>query len=196
MKCKYYGELKMHDGSVVPITDRRAAEKINAEFEWLFKKTSNDATTYTIRAVQCLFALKLGDRYGWTTDRLCQLLKDVAYEASLIQDQEIDIPGELEELRENYHIDLREDGMIRVEHYMDDNIYAPGEWRPISQRKPPRPGSYIITTDKGAVCQAHWHGEKFSGAAGAHAVAWKEKDEPWEFWKDEVEYDGRTDQHI
>lgn len=196
MKCKYYGELKMHDGSVVPITDRRAAEKINAEFEWLFKKTSNDATTYTIRAVQCLFALKLGDRYGWTTDRLCQLLKDVAYEASLIQDQEIDIPGELEELKENYHIDLREDGMIRVEHYWDDNIYAPGEWRPLSQRKPQKYGSYEITTDRGAVCYAKWSGERFNGTAGAHAVAWREPSEPYEFWRDEVESDGRTDQHI
>ena len=187
MKARYYGELKLHDGSVVQIADRRAAEKINAEFDWLYREATNRATQFTIRAVQCLFALRLGDRYGWNTDRLCRLLKDVAAEAELMKDGEINLEAEFDELKENYHIDLMPDGKIRVEHHYDDLIYAPGEWRPLSQRKPPRPGSYVITTDKGAVCQAYWHGEKFSGAAGSHAVAWKEKDEPWEFWRDEVE---------
>lgn len=94
---------------------------------------------------------------------------------------------DLAELKENYHIDLQEDGMIRVEHYMDDNIYDIGEWRPLSKRKPKDLGSYLITTDRGAVCQAYWHGEQFSGAAGKHAVAWRERPEPYEFWKDEAE---------
>ena len=187
MKCRYYGELKLHDGSSVQITDKKMAEKIDAEFQWLFKHATEKSTEYTIRAVQCLFALKLGDRYGWTTDRLSRLLKDVAADAGFIHDGEMSIDDILEELKENYHIEMREDGMIRVEHYMDDNIYDVGEWRPLSQRKPIKNGSYMITTDRGAVCQAYWHGEKFSGPAGAHAVAWREKPEPFEFWRDEKE---------
>lgn len=186
MKCRYYGELKLHDGSVVQIADRRVADKINAEFEWLFKHTSDQATEFTIRAVQCLFALKLGDRYGWTTDRLSRLLKDVAADAGFIYDGEMSIDDILEELKENYHIEMLEDGMIRVEHYMDDNIYDVGEWRPLSQRKP-KDGFYLITTDRGAVCTAAWRGGKFSGSAGAHAVAWRERPEPYEFWRDEKE---------
>lgn len=187
MKCRYYGELKLHDGSAVRIDDKKTAEKIDAEFQWLFKRASNQATEYTIRAVQCLFALKLGDRYGWTTDRLSRLLKDIAEEAGFIVSGETSVEEDLAELKENYHIDLMEDGMIRVEHYMDDNIYDIGEWRPLSKRKPKEHGSYMITTDRGAVCQAYWHGEKFSGPAGAHAVAWREKPEPFEFWRDEAD---------
>lgn len=187
MKARYYGELKLHDGSVVQIADRRAAEKINAEFEWLYKEATDRATKYTIRAVQCLFALKLGDRYGWSTDRLCRLLKDVAAEAEFIVNGEVSIDEDLEELKQNYHIDLREDGMVRVEHYMDDNIYDIGEWRPFAQRKPLRDGPYQITTDKGAVCTVRWCGDHFTGTAGRHAVAWREPSEPWEFWKDEKE---------
>ena len=187
MKCRYYGELKLHDGSTVQIADKRAAEQINAEFEWLFKHATDQATQFTIRAVQCLFALKLGDRYGWTTDRLVRLLKDVAAEASFIVDGETSVEEDLKELLDTYHIDLMDDGMIRAEHHMDDNIYDIGEWRPLSQRKPKEHGSYMITTDRGAVCQAYWHGEKFSGAAGKHAVAWRERPEPYEFWKDEAE---------
>lgn len=187
MKCRYQGELKLHDGRKVALYDQTTARLIDSEFEWLYKEATNKATEFTIRAVQCLFALRLGDRYGWDTDRICRILKDVAAEAELMSDGETDLEAEFAELKENYYIDLQPDGMIRVEHHYDDLIYAPGEWRPLSQRKPPRPGSYVITTDKGAVCQAYWHGEKFSSAAGAHAVAWKEKDEPWEFWKDEVE---------
>lgn len=187
MKCKYYGELKMHDGSVVPITDRRAAEKINAEFDWLFKHASDQATQFTIRAVQCLFALKLMDRYGWPTDRLSRLLKDVSEEAGFIVAGDTSVEDDLKELQENYHIELREDGKIRVEHYYDDNIYAPGEWRPLSQRKPQKDGSYEITTDRGAVCYAKWSGDRFNGTAGAHAIAWREPSEPYEFWRDEAE---------
>lgn len=187
MRCRYQGELKLHDGRKVTLYDQTTARLIDEEFEWLYREATNKATEFTIRAVQCLFALRLGDRYGWDTDRICRLLKDVAAEAELMKDGEIDLEAEYSELKENYHIDLQPDGMIRVEHHYDDLIYAPGEWRPLSQRKPPKPGSYMITTDKGAVCQAYWHGEKFSGAAGSHAVAWKERDEPWEFWRDEVE---------
>ena len=187
MKCKYYGELKMHDGSVVPITDRRAADKINEEFEWLFKHATDQATQFTIRAVQCLFVLKLGDRYGWPTDRLSRLLKDVSEEAGFIVAGDTSVEYDLKELLENYHIELREDGMIRVEHYYDDNIYAPGEWRPLSQRKPQKDGSYEITTDRGAVCYAKWSGERFNGTAGSHAIAWREPSEPYEFWRDEAE---------
>ena len=187
MKARYYGELKLHDGSTVQIADKRAAEQINAEFEWLYKHTSDSATKFTIQAMQCLFSLKLGDRYGWTTDRLVRLLKDVAAEASFIVDGETSVEEDLAELKENYHIDLQEDGMIRVEHYMDDNIYDIGEWRPLSKRQPKENGSYLITTDRGAVCPAHWYGTKFSGPAGAHAIAWRELPEPYEFWRDEVE---------
>lgn len=187
MKARYYGELKLHDGSVVQIADRRVADKINAEFEWLFKHTSDQATQFTIRAVQCLFALKLGDRYGWPTDRLCRLLKDIAEEAGFIVSGDTSVEEDLAELKENYHIDLMEDGMIRVEHVIDDNIYSFGEWRPLSQRKPKEQGSYLITTDRGAVCTAAWRGCKFNGAAGAHAVAWRELPEAWEFWRDEKE---------
>ena len=187
MKCRYYGELKLHDGKTVSIADKGAAAKINAEFEWLFKEATDRATKFTIRAVQCLFALKLGDRYGWSTDRLCRLLKDIAFEASLITDGETSVEDDLLELKENYHIDLMEDGMVRVEHHMDDNIYDIGEWRPLSQRKPTKNGNYIITTDRGAVCQAHWYTDHFSGPAGKHAIAWREQVEPYEFWRDEIE---------
>jgi hypothetical protein len=186
MKCRYYGELKLHDGSSVQITDKKVADKIDAEFQWLFKHATEKSTEFTIRAVQCLFALKLGDRYGWTTDRLSRLLKDVAADAGFINDGEMSIDDILEELKENYHIEMLEDGMIRVEHFMDDNIYDVGEWRPLSQRKP-EDGFYLITTDRGAVCTAAWRGGKFSGSAGAHAVAWRELPEAYEFWRDEKE---------
>lgn len=187
MKAIYYGELSLHDGRKVKITDRKTADIINEEFEWTVNEATDRATKYTIRAVQCLFALKLGDRYGWTTDRLARLLKDVAGEAEFIVRGETSMNEDLADLLDNYRIDLREDGMIRVEHTIDDNIYAPGEWRPLSQRKPPQDGTYIITTDRGAVCTAHWYNDHFSGTAGKRAVAWREVPEPYEFWIDEVE---------
>lgn len=187
MKARFFGELTLHDGKKVVIHDRKTADLINNEFEWTVAEATKRATKFTIRAIQCLFALKLGDRYGWTTERLARLLKDVAGEAEFIINGETDMDEDLAELKNNYGIDLRDDGMIRVEHHMDDNIYAPGEWRPLTRRKPPREGSYYITTDSGAVCQAYWHGEKFGGYAGRHAVAWRERPEPYEFWKDEAE---------
>ena len=190
MRCRYFGTLTLHDGSKIELADKKAADKIDEEFKWLFDKANKDATRFTIRALQCIFALKLGDRYGWTTERLTRLLKDIAAEAEFILDGDSSIEGDLEELKENYHIDLREDGMIAVEHHYEDLIYEPGEWRPLSKRTP-KDGFYLITTDKGAVCTAAWRGDKFSGAAGAHAVAWRELPDAYEFWRDEQK--GRAD---
>lgn len=184
MNCRYFGELKLHDGNKVRLTDKKTADLIDAEFQWLNREVTGSCTKFTIRAVQCLFALKLGDKYGWTTDRITRLLKDVAFDAAQIVDDEITLDEEFEYLRDAYGIDLMADGMIKVEHVIDDYLYDVGEWRPLAQRKPQRPGSYQITTAHGGVCAARWDGERFNGTAGRCAVAWRERPQPWEFWKE------------
>ena len=190
MKCRYYGTLELHDGTEVIIRDKAAAEKINKEFEWLASESTDRATKHTIRAVQCLFALKLGDHYGWTTERLAKLLKDVAQEAELIVDGEVSVDGDIAELKDGYGIDLMEDGMIRVEHVIEDNIYGEDEWRPLAKRKPTKDGDYLCTDSDGDVVCCTWYGNHFVDEAGYDEddiVAWKPMPEPWEFWKEEAE---------
>ena len=189
MKCRYYGTLQLHDGTEVVIRDKAAAEKINREFEWLSQTATDSATKHTIRAVQCLFALKLGDHYGWTTERLSKLLKDVAQEAELIVDGEVSVDDDLAELKDGYGIDLMEDGMIRVEHVIEDNIYGEDEWRPPKKRKPTKNGEQcIVTSDKGEVFTCRWNNYAmcFAAPEDETVVAWKPLPKPWEFWKEEV----------
>ena len=190
MNCRYEGRLKLHTGEVVKIFDQNTAKKINEEFVWLNETASHKSSQYAIRVVQALFAVKLADKYGWKTDRIASLLKDVSRGAdaiSNIEEEDVTISAEFDYLRDEYGIDIRDDGMIRVEHRINDMFYSTGEWRPIQDRKPDEKGTYLITTDRGAVCTAHWHGAEFSGAAGKHAVAWRELPEPWEFWKEKDE---------
>ena len=191
MKCRYYGTLQLHDGTEVVIRDKAAAEKINKEFEWLASEATDRATKHTIRAVQCLFALKLGDHYGWNTEHISKLLKDVAQEAELIVDGEVSVDGDLAELKDGYGIDLMEDGMIRVEHVIEDNIYGEDEWRPLAKRKPTERGKwYLVTTDCGEVFCTYYDFEKDRFGPfefGRRVVAWREMPKPWEFWKEEAE---------
>lgn len=185
MKCRYYGTLQLHDGTDVIIRDKTAAQKINKEFEWLAAESTDRATKHTIRAVQCLFALKLGDHYGWTTDRISKLLKDVAQEAELIVDGEVSVDGDIAELKDGYGIDLMEDGIIRVEHVIEDNIYGEDEWRPLAKRKPTEVGDYQVTTSSGSVYVVFFDGEKFIPKY-KNVLAWKPLSRPWEFWKEEA----------
>ena len=186
MKCRYYGTLQLHDGTEVVIRDKAAAEKINKEFEWLASESTDRATKHTIRAVQCLFALKLGDHYGWTTDRISKLLKDVAQEAELIVDGETSVDGDLDELKDGYGIDLMEDGMIRVEHVIEDNIYGEDEWRPLAKRIPTENGLYLVTLIDGTVTTALWDNWYFQHdiPGPMDVLAWRPIPEPWEFWRD------------
>lgn len=186
MKCRYYGTLQLHDGTEVIIRDKAAAEKINKEFEWLAAESTDRATKHTIRAVQCLFALKLGDHYGWNTEHISKLLKDVAQEAELIVDGEVSVDGDLAELKNGYGIDLMEDGMIRVEHVIEDNIYGEDEWRPLAKRKPTKDGQYLCTDKFGDVGFCTWYGFGFVGWDSENIVAWKPLPKPWEFWKEEA----------
>lgn len=190
MKARFFGELTLHDGKKVVIHDRKTADLINNEFEWTVAEATKRATKFTIRAIQCLFALKLGDRYGWTTERLARLLKDVAGEAEFIINGETDMDEDLAELRDNYGIDLREDGMIRAEYTIEDNIYGRDEWRPLAKRRPTKDDDYLCTDSDGDVRCCTWYGNHFVDEAGydeEDIVAWKPMPEPWEFWKEEAE---------
>lgn len=46
-----------------------------------------------------------------------------------------------------------------------------GEWIPCEYRQPPKPGTYLTTTRKGAVRMNHWHGKTW-GYQG-DAIAWR-----------------------
>lgn len=52
-----------------------------------------------------------------------------------------------------------------------------GGWVPCEYKQPPRCGTYLTTTKRGAVRTNHWYGESWGHK---DAVAWRPLPEPWE----------------
>lgn len=177
--------VELHDHRKVYFKNRKDADVIANEISWIYQNAGGEAQRLSIRAIQCLFGIKLGDHYGWPTKKIAALLKSAAAECRDINDPETDttLNDIYAQLRENYGIDIREDGMIEVHDTYTDPIYSPGEWRPI-ERKPEKLGSYMVTLKTGRVCFARYDIHGFVGSIANSIVAWTEMPEPWEFWRD------------
>lgn len=190
MNARTYHEFTLHDGKKVRIFSRADAEALDAEFRYVADVNIKDAHLFACQYFQVLLTEILGDKHHWRQEDIIKLLKKLVSEIEYLQTGESSYEELRDYCKEQYGIDFLDDGMIRATREIDDLIYDRGEWRPLSDRKPMRDGTYMITTDRGAVTVSHWYGDHFSGPAGRHAVAWTERPEPWEFWTENYEEEG------
>lgn len=189
MNARAYHEFTLHDGKKVRIFSRADAEALDREFRYIADVNIKDAHFFACQYFQVLITRALGDKYHWRQVDIIRILKQLVADVESMNQGEPTYEEMCEYCREEYGIDFLDDGMIRASREIDDLIYDRGEWRPLSDRKPMKDGAYLITTDRGAVTVARWHGDRFSGTAGAHAVAWTERPDPWEFWAEKYEED-------
>ena len=153
--------------------------KCNARTKVVRKEAVQEAVHYMLLS----FVSILGDKYNFPNYRIVEAIKHILALSESFDKDYTTLRETEAAIYADYGIKFEDDGRVWAVDERD-NLFAPGEWRELKRYQPNKEGSYLITTDKGAVCQAYWHGTKFSGAAGNHAVAWREKPEPWEFWKE------------